>query len=90
MQIRALQAKAAAERDERQRKLLQTRQMLSETRRKAALQKKEETRKLEDLVQQGKAYVELEKRMQAEAGRKRSALLLLATTLPLSCNSAHF
>lgn len=70
--VRALQAKAAAEREERTRRLSATRKMLLDSRKAVAEQKKEESRKLEDMVSQGKAYSELEKRMRAEEGRKRS------------------
>lgn len=70
-QIRSLQAKAAADRDERQKKLSQTKKSMDDARRAIAEKKKQESKRIEDMINNGKAQSELEKRLRAENVRKR-------------------
>lgn len=66
-----MQAKAAQDREERQRKLSTVRKSVADDRKAAVERQKEESKRLEDLASQGRTYTELEKRIRAEEGRKR-------------------
>lgn len=70
-EIRATQAKATAEREERQRKLFASKKSVNDSRKNIADQTKFESKQLEEVVHHGKAYLEYEKRKKAEDERKR-------------------
>jgi ornithine cyclodeaminase/alanine dehydrogenase-like protein (mu-crystallin family) len=69
--IRAVQAKATQEREERKEKLSQSKRMVNETRKASAEQRKEESRKLAEYAENGKTYAEIEKKRIADQERRR-------------------
>lgn len=70
-EIRAIREKAIQEREERKAKLSINKKIIFETKKTVADQKKEEARKLSEMLHNGKAYSEYEKRRRAEEERKR-------------------
>ena len=69
--IRENQIKAQAEREERNRKLMMSKQNASESRRALVQEVQEEKRRLNTILHQGKSYSEQEKYMKAEEVRQR-------------------
>ncbi len=69
--IRSIQAKAAAEREERRMKLSRSKKLINDHRKAAAELKKEESKKLVEIAQTGKVMTEFEKRKKADEERKR-------------------
>lgn len=69
--IREVQAKAAADREERRKKLQMTKQLVNESRKTAASQEKVESKRLAELAVENKKQAQIEKRSKAEEEKKR-------------------
>lgn len=76
-QIRAIQAKAAQEREERRMKISQSQKMIYDSRRAWAEQRKEESKKLGEFAENGRVYTEYEKRKKAEEEKRRKEQIRL-------------
>lgn len=71
MHTRAVQEKAAEDREERLRKLNTSRKMHQDYKKNNAEQKKMESRQLEEIKSKGKEYTEYEKRQRVEEEKRR-------------------
>lgn len=74
-EIRAIREKAIQEREERRAKAFMNKKVISETRKANADNKKEESKRLSQMLSTGKAYSEFEKRQRAEEEKKRREFL---------------
>ncbi len=72
-QIKAVQAKAAVEREERKKKLSESKKMIYDSRKAIADRRKEESKQINELAGSGRFLTEHDKRLKAEEERKRSA-----------------
>lgn len=70
-QIKAVQEKAAIEREERKKKLSESKKMVYDSRKAIADRQKEETKQIVELAGSGRFFTEHEKKQKAEEERKR-------------------